>query len=498
MRIALILPQRRLGSWHERLAQSLAKKHEVAVLVDDSASPYPLAIRAWLNAEKIFYREQRTALARFAERFPRLHGLDESEFDVIVDLAERAVPRPKSISIRYSGLTDSMALVNRLLGGQTPHLAVCGASMNDVLAESWPAIDDKSRLTRGLQLSFGRCISLVERALRSIGRGGAARQFDCRPAPLRGIYSFASRFVVTKVTKATLGKFPPTHRWSIAIRNQLGPFVPVADDGQRYYADPFLYASGGRMFVFAEEYRLATKKGVISAAEIIGDQIVGAPIRVLEQPYHLSYPLVFADSGAIYMLPETAQNKTVELYRAVEFPWKWQLERVLIEGIALADATPVYHGDYWWLFATSAENGTTDHDELFIFYSDKLVGPWRPHAGNPVKSDCRSARPAGRILGCNGRLLRPAQDCEERYGSGIVWQEIVELSPSRFREREVARFKAPDGLAVNGIHTFNQIGNLQVIDVNAVRGLLLRRGLTRDAMLRLGSNLDLACQPLVR
>ena len=189
--------------------------------------------------------------------------------------------------------------------------------------------------------------------------------------------------------------------------------------------NPFLFSCQGRNFMFVEDFPDATQKGVISAAEIVGDALVNAPVPVLERPYHLSYPLVLANGDAIYMLPETSANNALELYRAIEFPWKWQLDRVLIEGLSVADATPLFHDGRWWLFAAAAEHGTTDQDELLIFHSEKLTGPWRAHPGNPVKSDCRSARPGGRIQRQGPRLLRPAQDCEDSYGTGLVWLEIT-------------------------------------------------------------------------
>ncbi|HML06952.1 MAG TPA: hypothetical protein VK430_02340 [Xanthobacteraceae bacterium] len=431
------------------------------------------------------------------ERFPRSHALDENEFDVVVDLAESTQLRPKSISIRYNGSPDSMALVARLLGRQTPHLSVCQQGGRDALAESMPAIDDKWRLTRGLQLSFARCIAIVERALHLSGGNRTTAVFTFDPTASRSLPAFVGEFIATKALNLVLDKFSPADQWSVAVRNRPGPFVPLADDGQRYYADPFLYAWSERTFIFVEEYRRETKKGVISAAEVVGGRLASAPITVLERPYHLSYPFVFADGGAVYMLPETVNSNAVELYRAVEFPWRWELASVLIEGAALADATPIFHDARWWLFAAMAEHGTTDHDELFIFYSDRLTGPWRPHSGNPVKSDCRSARPAGRVVRSGGRLFRPAQDCENAYGSGIVWHEIVELSPSHFREVEVARLDAPRGLGIAGLHNFDQIGQLQVVDIRRARAIGARRPVTGAAMRRLGEECNCALRAVM-
>jgi hypothetical protein len=273
--------------------------------------------------------------------------------------------------------------------------------------------------------------------------------------------------------------------------------VPIESPNGHFYADPFFCAAAGKTFLFMEDYSDATNKAVISAAEVVDGRLAGSPVPVLERPYHLSYPLVFSEADAFFMLPEAAGSGSLELYRATQFPWKWQRERALIEGMPLADATPLFHDNRWWLFASMAQHGTTDHDELFIFFSDRLAGPWQPHPDNPVKSDCRSARPAGRIVRSGGRLCRPAQDCEAAYGSGIVWHEIVELSTTRFHEIEVARLKAPRALGLDGVHHFERLNTLEAIDMRPTPRWRARHPREHKAMSCLGSGLDRTLQRAV-
>src|SRR5262249_43618334 len=146
----------------------------------------------------------------------------------------------------------------------------------------------------------------------------------------------------------------------------------------------------------------------------------------------------------------------------------WELSQILLEGIDLYDPTLLQHKGIWWLFAALAHEGGSAQDELVIFYSERLEGPWQSHQLNPVKSDCRSARPAGRILVVGDRLLRPAQDCEAGYGTGLVWLEIDELTPHQYREREISRWPGNALRNADGIHTFNRDGRLNVIDIRRV------------------------------
>jgi hypothetical protein len=189
---------------------------------------------------------------------------------------------------------------------------------------------------------------------------------------------------------------------------------------------------------------------------------------VLERDYHISYPLLVEDAGELYMIPETAGNHTIEIYRCVAFPDKWRRERVLLDGVFCADATVFRSADRWWMFANSCAPGADIYDELHLFSADALLGDWKPHRRNPVKSDVRSARPAGNLFRQGGELYRPAQICAPIYGAGVALNRVTRLDEEGFSE-EVVRRIVPQDSAVLGIHTINRAGDLSVADTFARR-----------------------------
>ncbi len=283
---------------------------------------------------------------------------------------------------------------------------------------------------------------------------------------------FLARWTVDALNYEFRKEFFKEH-WFIAYRRAVsgqlphessGDFTVIRPPRDRSYADPFIFAKDGRNFIFFEDYRFASDKALISCVELDGNGRAGAPQPVLEAKYHLSYPNVFEWQGDVFMLPESLGNRTIELYRAVEFPYRWQRERVLIDNISAVDPTIIHHDGKFWLFAGGIVERASTNDELFLYFSESLFGPWTSHPRNPIISDVRRARPAGQIFVHNGQLIRPGQDCSVRYGHSVGLYRIDALSKTEYRETPVGRL-LPDWHRGNlGTHTFNQNSAFQVVD----------------------------------
>jgi hypothetical protein len=223
------------------------------------------------------------------------------------------------------------------------------------------------------------------------------------------------------------------------------------------YADPFLFEYDGAHHLFCEELPPGARRAVISHTQLHpGGTRADPPAPVLSAEYHLSYPFVFVHGGEVFMIPETSAQQRVELHRAVEFPHTWRREGTLIEGLIASDATLLEHEGRLWLFVGVAAPHATMLDELHLFTSISLSGPWQSHPRNPIVSDVRCARPAGAIQRWGGSLLvRPAQDCSRRYGGAISFRAIDELSFEDYAEHEIARLDPGDlGNVVRATHTY--------------------------------------------
>jgi hypothetical protein len=242
----------------------------------------------------------------------------------------------------------------------------------------------------------------------------------------------------------------------------------------RFWADPFAAYAGGRHYILFEDYSYAARRGHISAIELGADGTPSAPVPVLQREYNLSYPFVFTWRGEHYMIPESNANLTVDVYRATRFPYEWEPAVTLFAGQRLVDVTLQEIDGRWWMFANAPATPEIKYeswtwDELHIFYADSPLGPWRAHPRNPVVSDVRRARPAGRLFQHHGTWYRPAQDCAGDYGARVAIQRIVRLDTSNYDETPETVLAPAWQTGFTGIHTINAAAGLTVVDVRVRR-----------------------------
>lgn len=251
-----------------------------------------------------------------------------------------------------------------------------------------------------------------------------------------------------------------------ADARDLSKYRKLIPPNGRFWADPCVLQRDGAFYIFFEDAAVKTGKGRISVIGMDDNGNCSEATAVLERRYHLSYPFVFEWQGEHYLIPESAENRSIELYHCSSFPYEWEFEHNLMENIRAYDSTLIKHGGLWWLFATTTEHeGASSWDELSIFYADHpLSRDWSPHLENPVLSDVRRARPAGPIFECDGHLIRPSQDCSHRYGYALNFNRIVELNKNRYRETIVEKIEPRWTCSIQAVHSYSRAGRFAFID----------------------------------
>jgi len=184
------------------------------------------------------------------------------------------------------------------------------------------------------------------------------------------------------------------NRWSVSfVPNEwrqavLADATLIQNPSGRYFADPFLFVRNDETFCFVEDYDCAKGRARISVLKLAAGQaeLLGV---ALDEPFHLSFPYLFEHEGSLFMCPESSEAKEIRVYRCVDFPLHWRLERVVMPDVHAADSMIFEKDGRWWLLTNIDPAGIGDHcSELFVFHSDSpLSTHWTAHPNNPVVAD---------------------------------------------------------------------------------------------------------------
>lgn len=485
LRIAVVVAPGGTRRWQGLIRDRLAAGADVRFRAVDpglpSSPPLPGSVAALLALEKVVSWRGRDAL------FDRLEAPGPwwsmgDPVDLVIDLAGApeadaaggtAVIRPV-----FDGLASELALVSTLLAGRMPRIALVNVEDGSALATGQPSSEYGGGLTGALESVLSRTIVLVASVVSAPRRplpGPAPPQLA--PAPPRPA-AVLLRSVARDAAYAAYKLCMFTPHWRIGWRRHDGPGVAdrldlggpawtvLPDPGHRFFADPFPVSWNGREAIFFEDFDHRTGKGTISAVEMV-DGAPGAPVAVLEEPWHLSYPFLIAEAEQLYMVPEASLSGEVALYRCLEFPARWERCATLLAGVEAADATILRHNGRHWLFAVTRDGRGGYSDTLRIWHAPGLFGPYEEHALRPVVVDAASARPAGSMVARGGALWRPFQDCADGYGRALGLSRIDRLDPNHFEETVVARLRPGPSWPGRRIHTLSRWGALECIDGSA-------------------------------
>lgn len=222
-----------------------------------------------------------------------------------------------------------------------------------------------------------------------------------------------------------------------------------------FVADPFLVLEKKEWLLFFEVMNAESGRGEIGLAKSLDGFQWNYDRIVLKEQFHLSYPFVFKQGNGYYMIPETRASNSVRLYRALDFPHRWKLERVLFEG-NYSDSSIVRYHDRWWIF-TNQSPYTLD-----IWSSDQLEGSWKKHPLSPIyREDNTRSRPGGRPVVIDGNIVRFVQDNHEGYGKQLRAFIVDVLDEKRFQEHAAKKdpLWVPRGKtwSVNGVHHLSPV-----------------------------------------
>lgn len=224
----------------------------------------------------------------------------------------------------------------------------------------------------------------------------------------------------------------------------------------KWFADPFiLEEDDNTLQLLVEEYDSSLNRGRIARLVIDKkeDKIKECNI-ILDLDTHLSFPAIYRLDGKIYVHPENSASGKSILYEYDRSNDRLVNPVVLIDE-PLTDAIIVKGDNAYEMYATKVPHACGSC--LHKYIANKFEGPYQYL--ETTDYTIRSARLAGYFLNSPNGQIRVAQDCCHDYGEAVLFysnnNKVGEIRPKGFR--------------VEGVHTFNTLGQSYIIDLKVYK-----------------------------
>lgn len=257
--------------------------------------------------------------------------------------------------------------------------------------------------------------------------------------------------------------------WHVKYRVNGGVWKDLVSVGDKHYwyADPMLFEKNGKVYLFTEAFDKRIQKGKLAVSYLTDSGEFSKPEIIINLPYHLSYPCVWEEEGCVYMLPETSQDRTLEIWKSKnDHLLKWERVGYLSRNVKYVDSTVLRIEDKTYIFCYTEENHhyathiyRIEPKTLFmeeVFKESHQENIFRP-AGNFFRND-------------EGKLIRPLQYNKKSYGEYIEFSEIESITP--LKERIFKRVSVQDLRNQMGIktdaentHTYSVCNTVEIFDV---------------------------------
>ncbi len=258
---------------------------------------------------------------------------------------------------------------------------------------------------------------------------------------------------------------------STLLDDAVSPFSIIPTDNDHWYADPLIYEFEGKTYLFVESYDRHAHKGSIRAAEIDGSGTYNFH-TVIDEPYHLSFPMIFQWKGEICMCTESSNNKSLNLYRCTSMPDQWEKVCELHTEIPLVDTIVLEAQEDYVKMLSSTFDPSNGLNVRYVQCTLRLnQNTYSLDIEDNHAAYNLTERNAGLPFIVDGNVYLPTQQSTDvDYG---VYLNIVPL-----HEKGQAVHLGPNDLSFEGIspkydkigiHTYSLTDKYEVIDLRYLR-----------------------------
>lgn len=234
-----------------------------------------------------------------------------------------------------------------------------------------------------------------------------------------------------------------------------------------WFADPFILdVTEDYIILLVEEMRYAVHKGRIAKLTINRHTMAIEKMDILlEEDTHLSFPNIWRDGDDIYVYLENHDSGKLNLYRLVDNATRLEKVKVLVDA-PLTDAVMTEIFGERQIFSTKMPN--PNGDEMYVYTLDRKLDIVDTQS---VRLDDKHARMAGQFFEYEGKIYRPAQDCNEQYGGAVIIDEVEKVG-GQYVFKPIKRLTSQHPRLRQGMHTLNAYKGVVVIDVKGYKHVL--------------------------
>lgn len=250
------------------------------------------------------------------------------------------------------------------------------------------------------------------------------------------------------------------------------PFNLMPYSSKYWYADPLLHDFEGNVYLYMEAFDRKKRKGCIACSKIL-DGKIDTPRVIIEEPYHMSFPMIFEMKNEVYMIPETEAGGTINIYINCGHPYEWRLFQRIKTSVSIVDSV-VYDlkDDTVSIIASTFDVENPKLTKYIMFKLKRENNFFSIEYSNDFNLSSKYGygnRNAGYII---GKLHCTQKSTPAIYGYSNVFYQLNNINEKYIDEKFISEIRPEQIKMISdkkikpiGTHTYSKVGDYEVIDL---------------------------------
>lgn len=252
--------------------------------------------------------------------------------------------------------------------------------------------------------------------------------------------------------------------------------ICIPHSARYWYADPVLHEMNGKTYLFFEGFDRFLKIGYLSVSEVDlnGEEITcSKPKRIISEPFHLSFPMVFPYENGLYIVPESRDDNSLRIYKMGKTVYDWSLYR----RIPLNDSvdTVLFQMDNRVYFINTEEHPSKNLYGRQMIYAMDAFPDGELKLLDASEEYSLTRRNGGAMYKVRDAYVRVCRNCTENfYGKSVSLYEICEFTEDGvYADKLIKTIEAEDlpirnlekNFQITGTHTYSTTDRVEAVDL---------------------------------